>query len=275
MAANRSQSSIPKIGNQELIEIPIPRNDKQLTPVHEIIFWEDNNPNCVINLVTDRMREYMRELPPSLLAMDEVKLRKQLEPGWTIESLRQAFWDEYFITVDNKQKAMRLAAVYAKVCTREHFYDIIKNQLALSYIVCPPAEYMYKMRSLLDIGLERIREVLSKPLENPNGTVNTRLISEIVKIVALVDNRVKGAVVQKVTIDQTSKNLNVNFNPNYEPPKSVTDIDNELANIDNELRMLKAKSTLPTLTELVDAGQDEQEMDVIEVKGVSSQKEKA
>jgi hypothetical protein len=50
----------------------------------------------------------------------------------------------------------------------------------------------------------------------------------------LIDNRVKGAVVQNIKIDQTSKNLNIN----YEPPKSTNEIDKELRNIQKEILAL-------------------------------------
>jgi len=235
-----SIASFPVIGSGDIAQNPIQRNQRQLSPAHEITFWEENNPKCVINMVTDKLREYMRALPPEMLSAGAKDLRKRLDPGWTVEQLRIAFWDEFFLTVDNDHPTMRMAAVYGKICNREHFYDLIKHPLTLAYMLQPPADYMYKMRALLDMGLERFHEVLNMDVAHKDGSANTKLITEIIKIVALVDNRVKGAVAQKLTIDQTSKNLNYNVNQEqaYEAPKSAREIQLELSDIEKQIKIL-------------------------------------
>lgn len=263
MASNPSVPKSPILGAGPLEQRPISRNSKQLAPAQEIVFWEEQNPKCVINLVSNRLRELMRELPPELLMMPINKLRKQLDPGWTVEQVRIAFWDEYFLTVDNDAETMRMSAVYGKVCAREHFYDYIKHPLTLAYILQPPADYMYKMRAMLDMGLERFDEILRLPLENPNGTINTKLVSELVKVVALIDNRVKGAVAQKISIDQTSKNLNVNVTQKYEPPKSAREIQQELHDIEQEIKQLSSSPSTEILFEAPPV--IEEEDDTIEV----------
>jgi hypothetical protein len=263
MASNPSVPKSPILGAGPLEQRPISRNSKQLAPAQEIVFWEDHNPKCVINLVSNRLRELMRELPPELLTTPVNKLRRQLNPGWVVEQIRIAFWDEYFLTIDNEETSMRMAAVYGKVCAKEHFYDYIKHPLTLAYILQPPSDYMYKMRAMLDMGLERFDEILHLPLENPNGTVNTKLISEIVKVVALIDNRVKGAVAQKLTIDQTSKNLNVNVNQTYEAPKSAREIQQELHDIEQEIKQLSSSPSPEILFEAPSALEEED--DTIEV----------
>lgn len=259
----------PDLGDGPLAQPPIPRHKDQLDPTkREIIFWEDRNPKSVINMVSDRLQELMRQLPQSLLAMSEKEIRRKLEPGWTEEQLRIAFWDEYFITMDNNFKKMRIEAVYARVCTKEHFYDKIKNPLTLAYICRPPQDYIYQMRSLLNIGLERFAEILTLPLEN-NGRVNTRLIGEIVKIVSIVDNRVKGAVTQKIQIDGTQKNLNMNVN--YEAPKTHQDIAKELRDIELEIKQLQSPQTNLNLFTEEESIDDTREPDTIDISASSTE----
>jgi hypothetical protein len=269
MADKRTYSAAPTLGSGPLEQRPISRSSKQLEPAREIVFWEEQNPKCVINMVTDRLKELMRELPPELIATDERKLRKQLDPGWTIEQLRVAFWDEYFLTMDNDMEKMRIAAIYGRVCSREQFYEIIKQPLALAYILAPPTDYMYKMRAMLDMGLERFQEILKLPLENPNGSINTKLVAEMIKVVALIDNRVKGAVAQKIHIDQTSKNLNVNVSQPYEPPKSAREIQQELHDIENEIKQLSGSQQGASLFEAPEI--IEEENDAIEVSASRTQ----
>ena len=260
-------ASQPQIGDSPIEQMPIPRHKQQLEPVRDIIFWEEENPTSLINLVTDRLRELMRQLPPALLAMSERDIRKKLDPTWLHDQLRLAFWDEYFLTIDNNERRMRLAAIYSQCCSKEGFYNQIENPLFLAYLTKPPAGYMLKMRNLLDMAMERLREVLSLDLTNPNGTVNTKLIAEIVKIAALADNRVKGAVTQKIQIDGTQKNLNVNINQStYEPPKTHQDLEKELKDIEKEILQLKEPAKTPNYFEST----EEDGREVIEVRATEA-----
>lgn len=232
----KKENRTPEIGLSGIVSYPIPRTEEQVKPATEIVYWEEHNPRSLINVVSDKMTKLLRQLPPDLLAMPEKELRKKLEPSWIQEQLRLAFWDEYFLTMDNDEKFMRMEAVHSKVCSKEFFYQQIEIPLFLLFMIKPPQGYMLKMRSLLDIGLERFREVLQLPLHLTNGNVDTRLIGEIVKIVALVDNRVKGAVTQRIQLDSTQRSMNVNVN--YEPPKSATEINDEIKQIQREIKEL-------------------------------------
>lgn len=273
MTTNRMVPLTPEIGDEIPNTKPIPRTALQLDPnLREIAFWEEGNPKSVINVVSDRLREQMKKIPPEILGMSDKEFRHHYEAPWTVEQLRIAFWDEFWLTTDNNAKAMRMAAVYARVCPKERFYDYIRHPLALAYIVRPPRDYILSMRSLLDIGMERFYEILNLPLEGPNGKIDTRLLGEIVKIVSLVDNRVKGAVAQKIVVDQTTKSLSVNVNKNYEIPKSEAEIKRELIEIEKEIRQLKPPEPLeanapPKDPSMMDSIFAEDPVPVIEVKG--------
>jgi hypothetical protein len=278
MRTNRTVAGAPELGDNFPDTKPIPRSALQLDPnLRELAFWEEGNPKSVINVVPDRLREMMRKLPPELLGMSDREFRKHYEAPWTVEQLRIAFWDEFWITTDNNAKMMRAAAVYSKVCSKDTFYTYTNNPVALAYIVRPPRDYVLSMRSLLDIGMERFYEILNLPLEGPNGKIDTRLIGEIVKIVSLVDNRVKGAVAQKIMVDQTTKTLSVNVNKNYEMPKSEAEIKRELIEIEKEIRQLKPPETALDAPQAEPAMMDsifsENPVPVIEVKGTPVEEE--
>lgn len=189
--------------------------------------------------------------------MNDKQIRRKLDPSWVQDQLRLAFWDEFFITVDNKGRRMRIEAIYSNVCSKETFYNQIEHPLVLAYIMRPPAGYMLKMRSLLELGLERFREVLKLPIIKEDGKADTRLIAEIVKIAALVESRVMGAVVQKVQIDGVQKNLNVNVNATAtaaaSEPKSQVELETEITQIESEIRELKGLGQLQ-LPEVGDSG---------------------
>ncbi len=213
----------------------IPRNPDADKAREEIVFFEENNPRCVVNLLTDKVKAEAKQVPPEYLAMSEDQLALKLEPSEIDEMLRIAFWDEYFLTVDNNLKSMRMSAIYARICTRETFYQVIRNPMRFAYVLKPPRDYMLQMRSLLNIGLNRFSEILRLPLDRE--APDTKLIAELVKIVTILDNRVRGAVVQKVQIE--SKNVNMNV----EAPKTHAEIIKELKNLEAEIRVLEGSSS--------------------------------
>jgi hypothetical protein len=220
----------------------IPTDKYQLdTARKEIIFWEEGNPNCVVNLLTPKLKKAAMAIPGHLLGMYADTLRKKIKANSMDEQLRVSFWEEFMLASDNNQK-MRVEAIYPRVCVREYFYKhFVDNPARFAYMLHPPAEYMLQMKSLLQLGLRRFEEILQMPLTNDKGVVNSKLVSEIVRIVMLVDNRVKGSVVQKIQLDQKSVNVNVS----YEPPKKIEDIDKELKDVENEIKRLSTPEKQP------------------------------
>ena len=86
-----------------------------------------------------------------------------------------------------------------------------------------------KMKNLLELGLEQFESILRMEVTKKD----TRLIGEIVRIVALLDNRVRGAVPQRLMVDSRSVSMK------YEAPKSAKEIDAELRQLERELKQLK------------------------------------
>lgn len=248
MSTKSTRKEIPKFGMLKSSPDTDLRYRDEAPGAQEVIFWEEGNPRCLINLVSNRMREVMLALPPHYHTIPIHEIERSIAPTEMDDHLRIAFWDEYTIACDNK-KPMRVTNIYQNICSREYFYAWILDQpLRLAYMIRPPQEYMLRMRSLLDMGLKRFEEILRLPIMTkkvmPNGSsvrvVDTKLIGEMVKIVALVDNRVKGSVVQKVQIDQKS----INMNMNYEAPKSYDEIQKELRATQKEIRQLSGDTPI-------------------------------
>lgn len=253
--------------------LALPQRAQQVDPeIHEIIFWEEGNPHCVVNKLTEELRAKAMNLPPHLLAQHESELEKYIKDvgTQTIEQIRLSFWDEYTLACDNGTK-MRMKAVYARVCSREYFYKaIINDSEAFAYILHPPKDYMLKMRGLLELAQRRLEEILKLPIVNKKGVADTRLIGEIVKIAVLVDNRVKGAVVQKIQVDQTSKNLHLHSG--YEAPKDHRQIESELASVQKQIEDLRTGASTGDQPQLVQAFEPfKDDGDVIDVESDKSQ----
>lgn len=224
------------------------RNSQQTSSaIKELVFYDEQNPRSVVNLMSDRLKENALKIPPYLLAMSAKEIEKKFEPSMLDRQLRMAFWDEYFITQDNGKERMRIDAIYAKSCSREMFYQIINSEKRFAWILKPPEDYMLKMRAMLDIGMDRIYEIVKMPLETTRidpktnqviKTINTRLVSEIIKAVAILDNRVRGAVPQHLKIQSENKSVHLHAATaglEYDTPKTHQDILKQLANIQREI----------------------------------------
>jgi len=224
---------------------PLSRNKEQLDPSkREIVFYEECNPKCVVNMLHPAVKKAAMEIPVAILSYSLTQLRTKLEPTEMDEQLRLSFWDEYFLASD-ANRMIRLDAVYARICSREHFYaNIITNHERFAYVLSPPEEYMIKVRGLLELGLTKFAEILRLPLRTASGNVDSKLIGQIVTIVSILDNRVRGAVPQKLFVEGKQFNMNVN----YESPKSYEEINSEIKNIEREILELQA-APLPELTE--------------------------
>lgn len=198
----------------------------------ELTIFDTGNPKAIINLVPRKISKLIHELPPDLLT-NTLDTAEQMAGATETEAmLRLAFWDEYFVACDSGT-SMKMERIYSRVCSKEYFYKyVVILPRKLAYILHPPKEYTLKMRELLELGHRRIREILKMPLVSESGRTDPRLIAEIVKIVTLLENRVRGAVVHRVELNQKSLNVNMDI----EPPKDYFAVEQELKMIEQQLK---------------------------------------
>lgn len=254
--AGRRPKETPHLGDSTR-ETPhfmiAPRTAASANPdLVELVFYDADNPRCVVNLLTNKLKENALKLPPHLLARTSKELEQKFEPSMLDRQLRLAFWDEYFLTQDNAQKHMRMEAVYGRICSREMFYTIVDSEIRYAWLLTPPEQYTYKMRALLDIGLERMLEVLQLPMivekihpttKIPYKVIDSKIVGEIIKAVAILDNRVRGAVPQHIRIQSEQRNLNVNVGSSIVPERAIPQthqgIQDELAAVQRQIDALK------------------------------------
>lgn len=211
------------------------------TPGHEIIMHDEGNPRSLENMLTGQMKTRFNEIPAHYFGMDEKQISAMAKPSELEDQIRQSFWDEYFMSQDNLT-TIDTTRVYGRLCTRDYFYKTIINvPVKYAYMLLPPPNYVYRMRSLLELGHKRLRQILEMPLKDGKNQPNIKLISEVVKIVNMLENRVNGSVTQNINVKQQSKNLNVNVHQGAPPqPKS-----NELDIINREIEFLQKQQALP------------------------------
>ena len=237
-AQSKSKASLNGIGL-------VHRRSFQLDPeAKEITIWEEGNPLCLVNLLPKVVAEYVKKLTPEICALSEHEHRLMYQNSEVDELLRIAFWDEFFQTCDDMATGadrvkMRMDAIYPRICSKETFYNAaIHKPERLAFIIKPPKGYMLTNRNLLEMGYNKFREILKLPLiDAETGKANTPLIGQVIKMVVLLENRVRGSVAHQLNIQSQSVVANVN----YEAPLHNRNIDYELEKADKEIAALSDK----------------------------------
>lgn len=181
----------------------------------EYAIWDVENPQSVINLVPESVYSIFMEAKnqfPKLFGLDEKELanslgKADLKPSATERRLRAAFWLEYDSAIANHRK-ININAVYGNVCTYEIFYSLYRRAPSrVAWLLCPPTKYQVLVESSLALGLEAMDEILELPIIDAKGRVNVKLGELKAKITAMLDQRVKGGITQR--LEQKTLNLNV------------------------------------------------------------------
>lgn len=185
-------------------------------------FHEDRSlPNILSKEFSARFQVIISQ-DQTLYGLDERTLLKRIRhergesPSVTINRLRMKFWVEYDYAQANNTE-MRMPFVYSGICFREQFDHLTRNRFDVAWMLCPPTNYLVVMEEGLIFGIEELRECLALPVVNDKGKVSTPLITAKLQIVQMLENRVKGAIVQR--IDHTSKSVSVNLHAKADNPK--------------------------------------------------------
>jgi hypothetical protein len=166
-----------------------------------------------------------------------------------------------------------LNRVVAGTCSIKHFREVIvRDDLMFGYILRTPPSYLVNLTEALDVGVQRMRELLDIPLQkmrfdkegrpllDENGDVvyelDTKAGDLLLKAFAMIDLRTKGAIPQKLNIEGMMNRRSVNVNVNASDYKSmvdnnaledkimtIEDLDRKLASLSDESRRLLNDAT--------------------------------
>lgn len=191
---------------------------------------DPDNPYSLQQILPDEMAKALETIPLEFYSYNERELRNRVKPPLEVGRLRINFWFEYNQATEESRK-MTVRNMTTGACSLNYFYNVIlKNPSWLGFITTPPAEYQLAVQEMHERGFNRLSEVLDLPLmekvpvtikeKNPETgktetrteiieKVNTNLIDKITKITNMFDLRIKGAIVQRLKIDQRNVNVNV------------------------------------------------------------------
>lgn len=201
----------------------------------DLSIFDVSNPNSLVNIAPKAIQEMLPKIPNSYLGMWDCELKKKCEPTPVDHRLRITFWDEYN-RAQALGKQMQQNRIYAGVCSREYWdRHVVSDYRKVAWLINPPADYMIAMREILHLGVNKLREILDLEIKNSRGQPDARVVAEILKAFHMVDQRVRGSVVQRVAINQKNLNLNVDAGKSEAPQQTLEEIDAELEKLKSQL----------------------------------------
>ena len=245
--------------SRELTHVEIPERPPSIS------ILDEENRHALINLVPFEFKEKIKRIPIEYFELSEKDLSKISKPDDTMNRLKLRFWDEWQIAIlSGLETDISIQAVYYGVCTEEYFYrNVFDNLKGLAWVITPPADYVVTMRDVLKTGIERLKDIITLPLyeekyvkegreylrdEDGNYLVerkiNKGVITEIRQIVSMLSDRVHGAIVQRLDVNQKSMHMELSGetqrlleNPGDPSPTESSD---ELSSIDDQLKKITA-----------------------------------
>lgn len=199
------------------------------------LIFNENDPGSIYNLVPVYIAEKIRAIPEELWKLKQEDLKRKVLPGKTVEALRFSFWIQYNDTIFRKLPKINFHRVWGPICSEIYFYQkVLNSPMMLCWMLQPPQKYARCMEALLDTSMERIREILNLPIVDRRGKVDTNTAKLIMAIHNRIEDRVKGAVVQRTE----SKQLNLNFSTPIREANEIT-LDRKLKELrDAEQKLL-------------------------------------
>lgn len=236
--------------------MPIADPPDQVQMHGDVSIFDESFERSLINIVPEELRGAMlrvKHAHEKYFLLEERDLWKITKPTEVSSILKLSFWDEYNRAQDAGSR-MKISNIIRGACSRDFFYtNVMHNDKQFSWIITPPKDYMLNMRALHEKGVSKLNDVLDLPLLDGKGQPNVRLIGEVFKITQYLDQRIKGAIVQRFAIQQQNVNMNV------AAPLEATSLE-DLEKLERGVAIAKAKAqgALPAAI-TIDVGEDGKE----------------
>jgi hypothetical protein len=174
--------------------------------------WDKDDGRSVLRLAPETIQRAMCEIPEADRNLSEAELRKMIRPTPADNQLRISFWLEYDRVQSRMLPQMETTNIIRGIITEDYFYKrYMKDLKRVAWMLIPPTSYTVKLTEMLEVGLGRMRGVLDLDPVGPDGKVNTKLLELQLKITAMMDMRLNGAIAQKVQIEQKNMNMNLHL----------------------------------------------------------------
>lgn len=179
---------------------------------------------------------------PDLLEQDEqwFKINHRNSVTLITQRIRVALWMEFERALFGN-RVMKPSNIFAGTCTESVFYKIVEDDIRFAYVLTPPSDYITMLKEAHNAGLEKLREIFSAQIIDTDGNLDTKSAEVVLKAFALIDARLKGAIIQRV--DQRSIQLNAELS---KAQQAALGLPTDMGELDKQLE--KARAEVERLT---------------------------
>jgi len=196
-------------------------------------YVKGDQPTSLVNITATALSTRIAAIPEDVLCMKEADLEKHADVHDVERKLRAAWQMEYERAVRTENK-MEASNVYKGVVTHMYFYRyILTNSFKLAYIIKPFPEYEAQLEDMLQLGLDERRKILKRPLVDKEGKFDHKLAALKEAITKNLEERRRGAVTQRLQVDQKSMNVNITKDVTQSTPGSMEAIEARLRELES------------------------------------------
>lgn len=193
------------------------------------IYTADMDENHAFKYLPAAFQEAIALMTNADWAKSYQQVMREANPTEIDFKIRRSLW----AALENSKKFLvpiEWKKVYDGICTYAQFYAYPKKPAKLRFLLEPPAVYNESLATLMDIGLARLREIISMPLEDKNGKVNPLLVEKVIKCIVLVDHRIHGGYTQRAEIKAQQLSAHIDI----KKVQSIEEIDAKLAELEKK-----------------------------------------
>jgi len=205
-----------------------------------ICIFNRDNERSVYNLVSNALRDKIDRLELQDFNITERRLKVKLKPDQRDTQLRVSFWNEYYAAQD-KGRQMVMRRIVDGICTDDYFYNtFIYDKNRLIYMLLPVSDYKKANDEMFHTASSKMRDILDMPLittdKNGNKVPDYKLMAIVNNIHKRLDDRIHGAAMQNIKIDQTQKSVNLNLSAPNAPAKDIKQLEAEIKLLEAEIK---------------------------------------
>lgn len=136
--------------------------------------------------------------------------------------LRAKFWEVLSDCVSRGVKMTGTKMIYDGIISKDCFYRMLRNPVRAGYFFSKPLDHDLETRVLLDSATQKMVKILSLPLRNEKGRIDSTVLNAHIKLYTSLNDRVHGQAIQRVqqhTVNETKK---------LDQPRTVEELQEEL-----------------------------------------------
>lgn len=197
--------------------------------------YDENDEYSVVNLVSDRLAQAIKAVPPELFDLTEGELKSKVQPTQTEFQLRVSFWREFEHIFTKGRKKITTREVFGGICTEGHFYRILSNPEKVAWLVKPLEAYDKQIEAIQHRMLDRLWRLSEMELEDSKGKLSPKRVDIFLKVFDRVNARKRAMVVKHMPAPRGQKQLPPAPSP---APKQV--VPSSIASIKSRISELEA-----------------------------------